>query len=91
MIVRIDPLANVVQQRREQKVFIVRQLVARSIEHLQAVIEGVPFRMVLQILFDVLEREQQRLVDLEPIDLLARFVERILDVQIRVLVRQELL
>ena len=44
---RIDRLAHVVQQRRQQKLLVVGQLLAGQLEDLQAVVEQVAFRMGL--------------------------------------------
>ena len=66
---RVDGLADVVQQRGEQKLFVVRQCVAGQVEHLQAVVQRIPFGMVLGILLHVFQRQQQRLEDLKAIEL----------------------
>jgi hypothetical protein len=78
-----------VQQRRQQKLLVIGQRVAGVVEHLQAVIERVPLGMVLEVLLDVLQRQQQALIDLEPIDLLGRLGHGRLHVEIGILARQQ--
>ena len=42
----VDPLADVVQQRRQQELLVVGPFFARQLEDLQRVIQNVPFRVV---------------------------------------------
>ena len=64
VIVRVDPLADVVQQGRQQELLVVRPRVARQLEDLQQVIEHVPLGMMLRRLLHVLQRQQQHAEDL---------------------------
>ena len=64
------------KKRRQQKLLVVRPLLARQLEDLQAVIERVPLRMILGALLDPFQRleqhpEEQVRVDLvfDPLDL----------------------
>ena len=73
---RVDRLAHVVQQGRQQELLVVRPLVPRQLEDLQAVIKRIPLRMILGALLDPFERleqhpEEQEGVELvlEPLDL----------------------
>ena len=76
VICRIDRLADVVQQCGRQELLVVRQLVAGVVEHLQAVIQRVALRMILERLLHVLQRQQQRLEQLKAIDLVRGFLSR---------------
>ena len=44
----VDPLADVVQQRRQQELLVVGPAVAGQLEHLQRVIQHVAFGMILR-------------------------------------------
>ena len=73
---RVDRLAHVVQQGRQEELLVVRPLLAGQLEDLEAVIEGIALGMVLRALLDAFERlqqhpEEQERVDpvLEPLDL----------------------
>ena len=50
MIVRINSLADIMQQRREEEFFVVRHGVFRKNVTLQQVVQHVPFRMILTTL-----------------------------------------
>ena len=88
VVVRVDRLAHVVQQRREQELLVVGQRVAGQVEDLQAVIEGVAFGMVLQVLLHVLQRQEQALIDLEAIDLLGGRGDGGFEVEVGILARR---
>ena len=59
MVGRVDGLAHVVQQGGQQKLLVVRPLLARQLEDLQAVIKRIPLRMILRALLDPFQRLQQ--------------------------------
>ena len=61
------------------------------VEHLQAVVQRVAFRVILERLLHVFQRQQQRFVELEAIDLVGRVVGRGGQVEVGILARQELL
>ena len=65
---RIDPLADVVQQRRLEELDIVRPAIACQLEDLEQMIENVPLRMVERRLLHVFQRQQKHAVDSVGID-----------------------
>ena len=91
MVVRIDRLAHVVQQCGQQEFLVVRQFVAGQIEDLQAVVQRIAFGMVPRVLLDVLQRQQQRFVDLKTVDavLPARAIASF-EVHVGILAREQL-
>ena len=91
MILRIDRLADVVQQRRQQKLLIVRQLVAGQIVHLQTVIQRVALGMPLGALLHALQRQQQHLVNLKRIDAAFFFEQFLIEIDIGILALHQLL
>lgn len=63
----VDRFADVVQQCCRQKFFVIMVLPPDVLEDLQAVIEGIAFRVCPGILFDPLERPQKRKIVLETV------------------------
>ena len=79
---RIDRLADVVQERRQQELLVVRAFVAGQLEHLERVIERVPLGVVLRPLLDPFQRPEQHAEELEPVDVVLEPLD--LHVQIQV-------
>ena len=65
---RVDRLADVVQERRQQEFLVVGPLVAGQLEDLEAVVEGVPLGVVLRALLHAFEGLEQHPVKLEAVD-----------------------
>ena len=68
MVVGVEPLADIMQQRGEQELFVIRQLVSGQFKHLQAVVEDISLGMMLLGLTDLLQWQQQRTIDLEAVE-----------------------
>ena len=72
VIVGVDGLADVVQERRQQELLVIRARLARQLEDLQAVIERIAFGMIAGILLDRFQRRQPHLVDGEPVEMIGQ-------------------
>ena len=79
VVVRIDRLADVVQKGRQQQFFVPGAGIAGQFEHLQAVIQRIPFRMPFARLLHLLQRQQQRAVDGETVDDIFGVDQRLFD------------
>ena len=77
VIVRIDGLADVVQKRGQQKLFIVGLDVAGQVEYLEAMVERIPLGMIFRVLFNRFQRQQSHLVDGEPIEMIGERERRL--------------
>ena len=64
---RIDRLAHVVQQGRQEELLIIREFLPGQLEHLKAMIERVALGMQFRVLLDLLQRQQKHLVEAEPV------------------------
>ena len=67
VVLRVDRLAHVVQQRRQQEFLVVRQFLASQLEHLKTVVEDVALGMRLQVLLDVFQGQQQGAASVEAV------------------------
>ena len=56
MILGVDRLSDVVQQRGREKLLIVGKLVTGAVVHLQAVVQRIALRMIFERLPHILER-----------------------------------
>ena len=68
MVVRIDGLANIVQERGNQEFFVIRPQIACSMEHLQAVIEGIALGVPLGVLLDGCQGFKPHFIDSKAVD-----------------------
>ena len=87
VVLRIDRFADVVQKSREQELLVVGKRITGVVEHLEAVIERVPFGMIFEILLHIFQRQKQALIDLKPIELLSRVGHGRFQVQIGIFPR----
>src|SRR5271166_1249442 len=72
MILRVQRLAHVVQQGRQQKLLIIGPRLARQVKDLKAVIEDVTLGMELRVLLDGFQGNQAHPVDGEPVEVLGQ-------------------
>ena len=85
VIGRIDGLAHVVQERRQQELLVIGPLGPRQLEDLQAVIERIPLGMIAGTLLDGFERLEQEPVELEAVDVVLEPFDLLFQVRLRVL------
>ena len=70
VILRVDRLADVVQEGRQQELLVIRPGIARQLEDLQAVIERIAFGMIPGVLLHRLQGFQPHLEDGEPVEVI---------------------
>lgn len=88
VIVRIDRLPHVVQQRRQYKLLVPRHAIAGQLKYLKAVVERIALGVIRGILLHILQRREQHAVGLEAIDILER-IHFAIQIQIRILLAEE--
>ena len=86
---RVDGLADVVQQGRQQELLVVRPLFAGQLEDLEAVIERIPFGMILGALLDALQRLEQHPEEQEGVDVVFQPLDLGLEVDLGIFLAQE--
>ena len=70
VVLRVDGLADVVQQGGQQELLVVGPRVAGQLEDLQAVKERIALGMIPGVLLDRFQRLQPHLVDGEPVEMI---------------------
>ena len=77
---RVDRLADVVQERRQEELLVIGAFVPRQLEDLKAVVKRLALGMILRALLHSFQRLEQHPVHLEPIDVLLHRLDLLIEV-----------